>query len=88
MNKNALLCREYQIDRDINEPVVIRATFILPISPNNTVGIADALKNIELLMGSSNGINFVQGANRPRCQWCGVLHDEGQKICPQCGGAL
>jgi rubrerythrin len=88
MIKNALLCRGYSIDREANHPVVIRAELILPIDSRHSEEIADALKKIELLLGGSMGVNLVQGASRPRCQWCGVLHDETEKVCPQCGGAV
>lgn len=82
---NSLKCLEYDVSRRANEPVLIRAVFVLPVNPHLLNEIAEALKNIELLLASDNGINFVQGSNRPRCSWCGVLHDE--KICPQCGGS-
>ncbi len=88
MNKNALLCRNYVIHRSVDELVTLQVEFILPIQLSNSEEIANALKKIELLFGSSAGVNLVQGANRPRCQWCGTLHDEGKNICPQCGGAL
>ncbi len=88
MNKNALLCRDYQIHRSVNDLVTLQVEFVLPISPSQSAEIAEALKKIELLFGSSAGVNLVQGSTRPRCQWCGVLHDEKINICPQCGGAL
>ncbi len=88
MNKNALFCRNYVIHRSVDELVTLQVEFILPIQLSNSEEIANALKNIELLFGSSAGVNLVQGANRPRCQWCGTLHDEGKNICTQCGGAL
>ncbi len=88
MNKNALICKNYEISRNVNDLVRLRVEFILPIRPNESEQIAQALKNVELLLGSSSGINLVQGADRPRCSWCGVLHNDGEKTCSQCGGAL
>ena len=85
---NKLFCQGYHVDRHIGEPVRIEARFILPINPKESKKIADALRHLELLLSDGNGIDLVRSDVLPRCSFCGVLHEENETLCPQCGASL
>ena len=88
MNKSTLHCVEYRISRGVGFKTTIDVKFVIPVNHKNSEETAEALKKIELLLGSSKGVNFVQGSDKPRCCWCGVLAGEDDKVCTRCGGAL
>jgi len=89
MNKYALVCRHYQINRSVGDVVTVDAQFILPLDPRDSESISRALATLEILLGSSAGINLVRGADRPRCSWCGSLAEMKDAVkCGSCGGNL
>lgn len=84
-NKN-LICKYYEVIRSVNEPVRVRAEFILNISPKENLEIIEAMTRInELLAGE---ITLVAGQCKPRCTYCGTLQKDNETICGQCGGKL
>ena len=81
-----LKCTQYDIQRRPNELTVVDVTFVLPISPRNTVEIAEALKRIELYL--ADNINLVQASDKPRCYYCGRLNDPDNETCDSCSALL
>ena len=85
-----LLCQEFQINVSMDDLPVVRAKFILPISPMKIDEIADALRLVTRYMGKE--IDLVQ-AGAPgtiRCFYCGQLtvKDTVSLECRKCGGSL
>jgi hypothetical protein len=82
-----LRCQGYDIHRWPSELVAINAKLILMIPPTHVDEISEALKHIELYLASELNLVMATG-DRPRCFYCGVLGDESDKTCSQCGAPL
>jgi hypothetical protein len=61
-------------------------SFVIPVSPRETDKIAEALKYIELYLGSG-AIAMVNlpDAESSRCFYCGRLQNDDAKECESCG---
>ena len=85
--KISLLCRKYDVYRAVDELTEINVSFILPIAPNDTENMAEALKRIEIFL--SGKVDFVRSdKDKPRCFYCGSLQDLELNMCSQCGAPL
>jgi len=88
-NTGNLICQDYQIRRAVGDMVRVEASFFLNININENERIGEAIKRINDMFSSDDGVSLVVGKNIPRCSFCGTLAKNDEvRICEQCGGGL
>ena len=82
-----LNCRTFGIETHYDSLPVVRAEFIVPISPHETKKLAEAFKAITLYMGET--IELVKSRkDMARCFYCGQLNTNDRETCVYCGGRM
>lgn len=82
-----LMCRSFTIHATVDDLPIVRAEFIIPISPCKTKEMAEAFKAITLYMGET--VELVKSRKeRTRCFYCGQLNGNDVKTCHFCGGRM
>ena len=82
-----LLCKEYGIRVLPNESPAVQAVFLLPVNPQDTKAVAEALKNVASFMGQE--IEMVRARDGwSRCFYCAQLNDEDALECRKCGAPM
>lgn len=82
-----LYCRSFTMSAEFDGLPIVRAEFILPVSPHETERIAEAFKAVALYMGEA--VELVKSRkDLTRCFYCGQLNMNDRETCNYCGGKM